>query len=379
MSWETVRSSLDLLLMSERRDLQLYFIGGEPLLQMPLIRRAVAHCRRRARSSQRIRYEIITNGTLLDEAVASFLDRHGFKIHLSFDGVREAQDLRGRGTFRVLDRLLDRLRRRRPELYSRRLRVAMTATSANIPTLAASIEYFLQKGIREISVAPVYTHDPGWRLESIEDLGAQFSRILHACLRHHERSREVPLLPFRGKGVPAGRSDRGRTMCGAQRGETLAVDIDGHVHGCLTFGLSYEAVPSDFLSSRLEAMRMGDLRDPSFTERLALYPEAARSTGLFHAKQEKYSSYGRCGECRYMRTCDVCPTSIGHVAGNTDPNRVSDMLCAWSLVTHRYAEIFRRRTGMRDLLIGRAELPPLMRRLQSFVEARRSTGSGSRT
>ena len=87
-------------------------------------------------------------------------------------------------------------------------------------------------------------------------------------------------------------------MCGVGRGETPAVDVDGQVHGCLMFVDSYQRFPTTFLRTRLEAMRMGDLRDPQLPERLAAYPAAAQAAGIFHDKQDKYSSYGRCGECR---------------------------------------------------------------------------------
>ena len=89
-------------------------------------------------------------------------------------------------------------------------------------------------------------------------------------------------------------------------------------------------------------MRMGDVRDEAFPRRLALYPAAVRAAGIFHDKQDKHSSYGRCGECRFLRTCSVCPTSIGHIPGNTDPDRVPDNLCAYNLVSLAYKDRFPR-------------------------------------
>ena len=98
---------------------------------------------------------------MLREEQAAFLVEHDFEVQLSFDGVPSAQDIRGRGTFAVLDRLLDRLREEHPAFLSRKLTVAMTLLPATIPFLADSIEYFLGKDLREIAVSPALTHSRG--------------------------------------------------------------------------------------------------------------------------------------------------------------------------------------------------------------------------
>ena len=161
-------------------------------------------------------------------------------------------------------------------------------------------------------------------------------------------------------------------MCGVGRGETPAVDVDGQVHGCLMFVDSYQRFPTAFLRTRLQAMRMGDLRDPRFAERLAAYPAAARAAGIFHDKQDKYSSYGRCGECRFLSDCGVCPVSIGHEPGTTDPNRVPDFQCAYNLVSLKYRERFPFQPDAVEQLTGGA-MPRELRGLLSFAPPRRTS------
>ena len=110
MKWDTLRASADLVLASQRPQVGLLFVGGEPLLEFPLIQRAVEYIEERRTASQRIQYQVITNGTLLVDDHLDFFADHGFEVQLSFDGVEPAQQLRGRGTFATLDALLDRLR-----------------------------------------------------------------------------------------------------------------------------------------------------------------------------------------------------------------------------------------------------------------------------
>jgi hypothetical protein len=127
------------------------------------------------------------------------------------------------------------------------------------------------------------------------------------------------------------------------------VDVDGQVHGCVTFAGSFQSFPSTFLKSRIDSLSLGDVRDPGLADRYEAFPEAVRRAAIFHAKHDKYSSYGRCGECLYLESCSVCPMSIGHIPGNEDPDRVPDFSCAFNLVSLRYREIFaRRRSSVRS-------------------------------
>jgi hypothetical protein len=159
-------------------------------------------------------------------------------------------------------------------------------------------------------------------------------------VRHYRRIGEVPFQLFRRERRGSAPEWQKVSMCGVGRGETPAVDVDGQVHGCLMFVDSYQKFPTTFLRTRLGAMRMGDLRDPRLPQRMAAYPSAAKAAGIFHNKQDKYSSYARCGECRFLATCSVCPVSIGHQLGNTDPNRIPDFQCAYNLVSLKYRERF---------------------------------------
>lgn len=93
--------------------------------------------------------------------------------------------------------------------------------------------------------------------------------------------------------------------------------------------------------------------ESSLSERFAQYPAAVRATGLFHDKRTKFSSYGRCRECRYLETCGFCPVSIGHQPNNDDPDRVPDFLCAFNLVSNKYRERFPK---LSPVLLNRSEI-----------------------
>ena len=140
IAWETLRASADLVLGSKRPSVKMLFIGGEPLLEFPLMQRAVAYIEERRRPDQQIKYQIVTNGTLLgDEPLAFFAD-HDFDVQLSFDGVPGAQAFRSRDSFEVLDRLLTRTRNEWPTFFFENLSVSLTLIVPAVRYLADSID-----------------------------------------------------------------------------------------------------------------------------------------------------------------------------------------------------------------------------------------------
>ena len=92
MPWEVAKQSIDYLVKrsEERRELQITFFGGEPLLNLPIIRRTVEYCRQLEEvSEKRFVFELITNGTLLSREVASWLVAERFQLMVSLDGEKD--------------------------------------------------------------------------------------------------------------------------------------------------------------------------------------------------------------------------------------------------------------------------------------------------
>lgn len=343
VDWEVVRTALDRLLASRQASVEVLFIGGEPLLEFPTIERAVAYLSERKRADLNIRHAIITNGLLLGDRETQFLVDHDFHVQLSFDGVPPAQAVRGAATFEKLDALLDRLQDEQPAFYENSLKINITLLPATLQYLAESVEYFvLGKQIQDLSITPQITASAGWRLERIEELDRVFAQIHRICLRRYRETEEVPLEVLRKTRPRRRKRPAEGSMCGVGSGDRLVVDVDGQAHGCLTFVGSYQTFPTAFLRNRVEAMRLGHVGDSGLEERLRQYPAAVRSAEIFHHKEQKFSSYGRCGECQYLADCAICPMSIGRIEGEDDPRRIPDFNCAYNLVSLKYRAKFPR-------------------------------------
>jgi len=372
ITWDHLRPALDLLLESERQKVTLLFLGGEPLLGFPVIRRAVRYVGTRRRRPAVVDCAISTNGMLLDWRAAAFFARHDFDLQLSFDGVPEAQDLRGAGTGERLDRLLQRLRLRSPVYFHRRVSVAVTVLPRTLRHLADTIDYLLASGVQDISLTAVITRQPDWRPDRIGLLDDVFAQVHRSCMRHYRRTGLMPVRLMRRGPAGAGRHEPNPWLCGAGGGEALAVDVDGELSGCVLFARSYQRFPAGPLGRAMSRLQLGPVTAPDLATRLAGYEGELFQAGPFFGRAQKQSSYGRCASCQWRRECSVCPVSIVRQSGNDDPHRIPDFVCAFNRVAAAWRHRSPRTTDSRRLIAGVVPAPPLVREVLARAGALQS-------
>lgn len=352
MSWDTLRAAADRLLASRRPERTLAFYGGEPLLARPLLDKAVAYVESQP-AGRGVRFAVATNGTLLDAAASRFLAAHHVRTALSFDGVAQAQERRGAGTFALLDARLDALRRDEPVFFKDRLEIALTLTGANLPFLSSSVDYLLSKDVRTIKISPLFTTDPDWTERDEERLDRQLEAVRRASLAHYARRWSVPVQIFRRVAGEAGPEARPSPwLCGVSRGDSLAVDVDGRVSGCVLFATSYQDLPPR-LAASLARMRLGDVRDPELPSRLPRYRAAVRAAAIFDSRALKHSGSRRCRDCAIASSCVVCPVSIAHQPGPPDPHRIPEAPCAFNRLVAKHRALFPAQLSLVERLAGR--------------------------
>jgi len=365
MEWGTARAALEGLLRWSPAELHVAFSGGEPLLEAGLLRDAVEYVEARRSEASSVEYVVTTNGTLMDPDTLEFLVAHDIAVDVSFDGLPGAQRRRAAGSFERLDGLLVRVRATQPDYFRRRLAVGVTLTAATIPMLSDSIGYFLDRGVGEIHVDPLLTWDPDWSEAAEAELRRQVGLVVATSLGHWQRSREVPVTFLRSGGK---REDRvmSRFLCSACSGESLSVDADGRVWGCHLFASSLQDLPP--LGREVaEVLDLGDIRDPRLEERIARLPQAGQSLPVLNDLEDKASSYGRCGECRFLADCVLCPLAICHVPGPPDPRRIPDFTCAFNRITFQAAADFRAQTAVGRLFDALERLEKPLRRLKEEI------------
>lgn len=159
MSRDVAEMALDFLIAHSgtRRNLEVDFFGGEPLMNMDVVRSTVEYGRRlEAEAGKEIHFTITTNGLALDDDSIDFINREMFNVVLSIDGRREIHDAQrktvsGGGSYDLIvdkaKKLIDR--RGDGEHY-----VRGTFTSVNLD-FANDVDALRERGFRQISIEPV--------------------------------------------------------------------------------------------------------------------------------------------------------------------------------------------------------------------------------
>ena len=95
MTDETAYRAVDWLLESskELEKVTIFFFGGEPLLNFPVIKKTVAYAKAKAsEKNKKVGFGMTTNGSLLTDEIISFIRNEKIKVQVSFDGPPEIHD-----------------------------------------------------------------------------------------------------------------------------------------------------------------------------------------------------------------------------------------------------------------------------------------------
>lgn len=117
MAPETADSAVRWLLGGLRSEVQLQFFGGEPLLNLPVVRRATALAERLAgERAKRVSFLLTTNGLAVTGEVLGFLREHRVAVEFSCDGgyrtqLSQRRAAGGRDYYAALASNLEALRR----------------------------------------------------------------------------------------------------------------------------------------------------------------------------------------------------------------------------------------------------------------------------
>ena len=159
MSFETGKAALDFLVANsgKRRNLEVDFFGGEPLMNFEVVKQLVAYARSiEKEAGKNFRFTLTTNGMLIDDDVIDFANRECSNVVLSLDGRREVHDrfrvdYAGRGSY---DRIVPKFQRLVEARGGRDYYMRGTFTHLN-PDFLKDIETMLDLGFNELSMEPV--------------------------------------------------------------------------------------------------------------------------------------------------------------------------------------------------------------------------------
>ena len=272
MSFEVGKQALDFLVANSghRKNLEVDFFGGEPLMNFQVVKDLVAYARSIEKEhNKNFRFTLTTNGVLIDDDVIEFANREMSNVVLSLDGRKEVHDryrvdYAGHGSWeRIVPKFQKLVEARNGKNYYMR----GTFTHAN-PDFVNDIQQMLDLGFTELSMEPVVCapDDPSaLTKEDLEIVKSEYEKLADLMLRRDEEGKPFTFYHYMIdlKGGPC--IYKRISGCGSGT-EYMAVTPWGDLYPCHQFvgdekfllgniwdGVSNTAIRDDFLSCNVYA------------------------------------------------------------------------------------------------------------------------------
>ena len=196
MSFEVGKRALDFLIehSGKRRNLEVDFFGGEPLMNWDVVKDLVKYARSVEKEhGKNFRFTLTTNGVLIDDDVIEFSNKEMSNVVLSLDGRKEIHDrLRvdyaGNGSY---ERIVPKFKKFVESRGGKNYYMRGTFTHAN-PDFSKDVFHMADMGFTELSMEPVVCAegDPaGLNAEDIETVKEQYEVLACEMLRRQQEGR----------------------------------------------------------------------------------------------------------------------------------------------------------------------------------------------
>ena len=241
MSYEVGKQALDFLIANSgsRRNLEVDFFGGEPLMNWDVVKRLVAYGREQEKvHNKRFRFTLTTNGMLIDDDVIDFANREMHNVVLSLDGRKEVHDRlrRTAGDKGSYDIIVPKFQKLVEARGGKGYYVRGTFTHSNVD-FTEDILHMADLGFTELSMEPVVCA-PGEPYALTEEdkpkLYEQYERLAVEMIRRRREGRPITFYHYMIdlKGGPC--VYKRITGCGSGT-EYLAVTPWGELYPCHQF------------------------------------------------------------------------------------------------------------------------------------------------
>lgn len=241
MSYETGKRALDFLVENSgtRRNLEVDFFGGEPLMNFDVVKKLVEYARSiEKEKNKNFRFTLTTNGVLIDDDVIDFANREMSNVVLSLDGRREVHDrfrvdYSGRGSF---DTIVPKFQKLVNARGGKNYYMRGTFTHYN-PDFLEDIKAMLDLGFTELSMEPVVTspESPSALTESDKPIVfEQYEKLAKLMLRRDKEGKPFTFYHYMLdiKGGPC--IYKRISGCGSGT-EYMAVTPQGDLYPCHQF------------------------------------------------------------------------------------------------------------------------------------------------
>ena len=196
MSFEVGKRAIDFLIENsgERRNLEVDFFGGEPLMNWDVVKQIVKYARSvEKQHGKNFRFTLTTNGMLIDDEVIEFSNKEMSNVVLSLDGRKEIHDATrvdyaGNGSY---DRIVPKFQKLVASRGGKNYYMRGTFTHKN-PDFTKDVFHMADLGFTELSMEPVVCapDDPmALTPEDIEIVKEQYEILAKEMLKREKEGR----------------------------------------------------------------------------------------------------------------------------------------------------------------------------------------------
>jgi uncharacterized protein len=241
MSEQVAKAAVDFLIAKSgnRKQLEIDFFGGEPLLNMEVVKATVAYARQReGESGKKIRFTITTNGVLLSDELIDYFNKEMYNVVISIDGRKDVhnavrKDAKKQGSF---DAAIENAKRFRAKRGDKLYYIRGTFTALN-KDFAADVLALNDHGFDQISLEPVALpqNDPlALSEDDVPFLKNQYEILAEEYIKRRKTDKWFNFFHFMIdlKGGPC--QKKRLTGCGVGS-EYLCVSPDGGLYPCHRF------------------------------------------------------------------------------------------------------------------------------------------------
>lgn len=203
MSFEVGKKALDFLIANSgnRRNLEVDFFGGEPLMNWQVVKDLVAYGREQEKlHDKKFRFTLTTNGVLLNDEVMEFCNREMGNVVLSIDGRKEVHDKmrpfrKGAGSY---DLIVPKFQQFAESRHQDKYYVRGTFTHYNLD-FSEDVLHLADLGFKQISVEPVVEEpkEPyAIREEDLPKLFEEYDKLAVEMIRRHKSGEDFNFFHF---------------------------------------------------------------------------------------------------------------------------------------------------------------------------------------
>ena len=205
MSYETGAAALDYLIThsGSRRNLEVDFFGGEPLMNFDVVKKLVAYGREQEKQHDKhFRFTLTTNGILLNDDVMEFCNREMDNVVLSLDGRKEIHDRmrptrNGKGSYDLIVPKFREFARQR-KAAGKQYYIRGTFTHYNLD-FAKDVLHYADLGFDQISIEPVVAPSDApyaIRETDLETICEQYDILAREMVKREKEGRGFTFFHF---------------------------------------------------------------------------------------------------------------------------------------------------------------------------------------